>query len=41
MTPDEERILRLYEVFNARAFDQCVAMVTSDVVWPDEDKIAP
>lgn len=36
MTPDEDRITRLYDAFNGRDFDRCVAMMASDVVWPDE-----
>lgn len=36
MTPDEDRIARLYAAFNARDFDGCVAMMADDVVWPDE-----
>lgn len=36
MTPDEDRIARLYEAFNARDFDRCFAMMTPDVSWPDE-----
>ena len=36
MTPDEDRITRLYDAFNHRDFDQCVALMADDVVWPDE-----
>lgn len=36
MTPDEDRITRLYEAFNGRDFDRCVDMMAADVVWPDE-----
>jgi ketosteroid isomerase-like protein len=36
MTPDEDRITRLYDAFNDRDFDRCVAMMAPDVVWPDE-----
>jgi len=36
MTPDEERIAQLYDAFNDRAFDRCVAMLAEDVVWPNE-----
>ncbi|ATC24148.1 hypothetical protein EIB18_06490 [Caulobacter vibrioides] len=36
MTPDEDRITQLYEAFNRRAFDRCIAMLAPDVSWPDE-----
>lgn len=36
MTPDEDRITRLYDAFNDRDFDRCVEMLATDVVWPDE-----
>lgn len=36
MTPDEDRIARLYEAFNARDFDRWFTMMTPDVSWPDE-----
>jgi ketosteroid isomerase-like protein len=36
MTPDEDRITRLYDAFNNLDFDRCVAMMAADVVWPDE-----
>ncbi|UAL08783.1 nuclear transport factor 2 family protein [Caulobacter segnis] len=36
MTPDEDRIAQLYDAYNGRAFDRCVAMLTDDVEWPNE-----
>jgi len=36
MTADEARIAPLYAAFNAQAFDRLAAMMTPDVVWPDE-----
>ncbi len=36
MTADEDRIVQLYDVFNARAFDRFIAMLAPDVAWPDE-----
>lgn len=36
MTADEDRIAQLYEAFNGRDFDLCIAMMARDVAWPDE-----
>jgi ketosteroid isomerase-like protein len=36
MTPDEDRIAQLFDAYNGRAFDRCVAMLTDDVEWPNE-----
>jgi ketosteroid isomerase-like protein len=36
MTPDEDRITRLYDAFNRRDFDRCAALMAADVIWPDE-----
>lgn len=34
--PDEDRIAQLYDAYNGRAFDRCVALMAEDVAWPDE-----
>ena len=36
MTRNEDRIAQLYDAFNGRAFDRCVAMLADDVEWPNE-----
>lgn len=36
MTPDEDRIAQLYDAYNGRDFDRCMAMLADDVEWPDE-----
>lgn len=36
ITSDEDRIAQLYEAYDGRAFDRCVAMMADDVEWPNE-----
>ena len=36
MTPDEDRITRLYDAFNRHDVDRCVGLMADGVTWPDE-----